>query len=83
MKIFELFNIFSNNFNILISIFFFFFLFEIFSNKEYAIKVFKLDKGGDYSSSAFSQSACREITVHIIFLISKLYFIIIILNRYI
>ncbi|ORX59922.1 kinase-like protein [Piromyces finnis] len=33
------------------------------TNKEFAIKVFKLDKGGDYSSSAFSQSACREITI--------------------
>jgi len=33
------------------------------TNKEYAIKKFKLDKDGDLSSSAFSQSACREITI--------------------
>lgn len=33
------------------------------TNKEYAIKKFKLDKDGDFSSSAFSQSACREITI--------------------
>ncbi|KAL6594927.1 Pkinase-domain-containing protein [Neocallimastix californiae] len=33
------------------------------TNKEYAIKKFKLDKDGDLSTSAFSQSACREITI--------------------
>ncbi|KAG4087981.1 Serine/threonine-protein kinase SSN3 [Neocallimastix lanati (nom. inval.)] len=33
------------------------------TNKEYAIKKFKFDKEGDLSSSAFSQSACREITI--------------------
>lgn len=33
------------------------------NGKEYAIKKFKLDKDGDLSTSAFSQSACREITI--------------------